>query len=393
MTIRAKSISAVMTRTVSRVGIEQPAGEALATMHEKAVSSVLIVENELILGIITERDIVRALHAASNLKSLSCADLMQAPVLSVQESTSCLDAYHQMAARGVRHLAVTDAGGHVVGIASEGDVMRNFGIEYYLNFKDVAGVMSTEFCQLPKSATVGEAVGRMLDEHQSCVVVVDARGHPGGVLTERDVVRLCNEQLHPERLTLEQAMHVPVITVKRHKRLHAAVRVMEDAHIRRLVVVDADGVACGLLTHHEIARGLEGDYASYLKNVVELQAHHLQQAAQAVDEKLLLANILRSVVGTAVLASDLEYRISYATASCGGVLGLGSGDIGGADLRATLKLLGWEEAGVALDLAAAARCPRHYKVATGRGNVDFQVSLLLDVKERPQGYLVMAQKG
>lgn len=393
MTIRRKLISAVMTRTVCRVGIEQPAGEALATMHGKAVSSVLIVEGELILGIITERDIVRALHGGGNLKSQSCADLMQSPVLSVEESTSCLDAYHQMAARGVRHLAVTDAAGQVTGIASESDVMRNFGIEYYLNFKDVAGVMSSEFCKLPKSATVGEALGRMLDAHQSCVVVVDERGHPGGVLTERDVVRLCHEQPHPERLTLEQAMHVPVITVKLRKRLHAAVRLMDEARIRRLVVVDSAGVACGLLTHHEIARGLEGDYASYLKDVVELQARHLQQAAQAVDEKLLLANILRSVVGTAVLASDLDFRISYATASCGSVLGLGSADLGGADLRETLKLLGWEEAGVALDLAAAAQCPRHYKVATERGSFDFQVSLLLDVKDRPQGYLVMAQKG
>ena len=83
---------------------------------------------------------------------------------------------------------------------------------------------------------------------------------------------------------------------------------MEETHIRRLVVVDDDGVACGLLTHHEIARGLEGDYVTYLREIVELQARDLQHAAQAIDEKLLLANILRSVTGTAVLASDLEYR-------------------------------------------------------------------------------------
>lgn len=391
MSIRAKLISAVMTREVCRVGVDETAKGVLKLMQAQSVSSVLVIEDELILGIITERDIVRALHGQGNLDKSSCVDLMQSPVMSVEGATSCLDAYHLMAGRGVRHLAVTDADGHVLGIASESDVMRNFGVEYYMKFKEVGGVMSTDFCKLPEGAAVGDALAQMIDRHQSCVIAVNGQGHPVGVLTERDIVRLCNEQEHPERGALSDVMHSPVLTVKPRKRLHAAVKSMEEAQVRRLVVVDDDGCACGLLTHHEIARGLEGDYNSYLKEIVEMQARHLQQAALAVDEKLLLANILRSVTGTAVLASDLEYRISYATPSVTQVLGLQTEEIGGADLRETLRKIGWKAADASLGETAVAQGARHYQVAIGAGKVDFQVSALLDASHQPQGYLVLAQ--
>jgi CBS domain-containing protein len=391
MNISRKLISAVMTRVVCQVGVEETARDALALMHARSVSSVLVIEDELLLGIITERDIVRALKRTGDLRALGCVDLMQSPVVTVSGSTTCLDAYHLMVSRGIRHLGVTDAAGHVLGIASEGDVMRNFGVEYYMNFKAVGSVMSTAFCRLTAAATVAEALDQMIEQHQSCVIVVDAQGRPVGVLTERDVVRLCNEAAHPKLLTLGDAMHTPVITVKPRKRLHAAVKAMEDAHIRRLVVVDDEGKACGLLTHHEIARGLEGDYAGFLKEIVAMQARHLREANQAIDEKLLLANILRSVTGTAVLASDLDYRISYATPSVSQVLGLHTAEIGGADIRHTLKQVGWHAAEASLGEEAISRGARHYVVPTSSGNIDFQVSVLLDAQHQAQGYLVLAQ--
>lgn len=387
-----KLVSAVMTRDVCQLGIERTAHDVLTLMQAHSVSSVLIVEQEMILGVITERDIVLALERKGELHALGCADLMQSPVITVNADTPCLDAYRLMTSRAIRHLAVTDKHGHVCGIASEGDVMRHFGIEYYMNFKDVGSVMSTDFCRLAPAAPVAEALARMVDRRQSCVVVVDERDRPLGMLTERDVVRLWAERDHPDLLLLEQAMHAPVLTVKPRKRLHAAVKVMEDAHVRRLVVVDDRGAACGLLTHHEIARGLEGDYATHLKEIVELQARSRQTADHAINEKLLLSNVLRSASETALLASDLDYRISYATQAVAPVLGLRVEAVGGADLRETLQRIGWQEASLSLREQVVTAGARHYVVPTHRGHTDFQVSLLLNEQDQPQGYLVLAQK-
>jgi CBS domain-containing protein len=390
--INKKLISAVMNRNVRHVGVHTTAIEALGVMQAYSASSVLVLDEGLILGIITERDIVRAWHKHGQLAPFACTDLMQSPVVTVDESTRCLDAYHLMTSRGIRHLAVINSQSQVVGMVSEGDVMRNFGLEYYMSFKEVGGVMSGQFCALPPAATVGEALACMIENRQSCVVVVDDGGRPMGMLTERDIVGLCQKGSQPHQLKLSSVMHYPVMTVKPRKRLHAAARFMEEAHIRRLVVVDERGVAIGLLTHHEIASGLEGDYVRYLKDILELQQRHLKESQDAIDEKLLLSNILRSVGGTAVLASDLDFRISYATPSVAPVLGLKHEDIGGSDLRQTLTALGWGEATASLTEAARTGHSKHYVVDTEQGSTNFRISMLLNGRQDAQGYLVMAQR-
>ena len=125
---------------------------------------------------------------------------------------------------------------------------------------------------------------------------------------------------------------------------------------------------------------------------IEKQAQRLQEAERAIDEKLLLTNILRSATGTALLASDLSHRISYATPAVADVLGVRPEQIGGHDIRNVLRQLGWEEADAALGEAPLAGGAKHYTVTfNGIQEVDLQVSLLLDAQNNAQGYLVLAQ--
>jgi len=393
MDTNSKRITEVMTSKVWQVDVDQTAEATLALMQHKSVSSVLVTEGEMILGIITERDIVRAVHQGAAIKTMNCADLMQSPVVTVTDETSCLDAYRLMTGRGIRHLAVTDKEGHILGITSEGDLMRDFGIEYFMNFKDIGSVMSTDVCRLQATSTVADAVALMIEQRQSCVVAVDAEGVPAGVLTERDIVRLCSERTHPERLTLGETMCSPVKTARPREALHEAVKSMKQAHIRRLIVVDDSGGVCGVLTHHDIVRGLEGENVGYLKEIIDIQTKKLQEAESADNAKLLLTNILHSVTGAALLASDLSHRISYATPDVADVLGLQTEQIHGQDICSVLNQVGWQGATAALDEASLAWGGQHYTMALSSSQaIDFQVSLLLDAENRAQGYLVLAQK-
>ena len=392
MDTKHKPISEIMTRSLCQVGPSQTAIDALARMRSKSVSSVLVVDSGTILGIITERDIVRAVHRSGNLKEMGCVELMQSPVVSVGPTTPCLEAYHQMAGRGIRHLAVTDDEGRVLGLASEGDLMRDFGIEYYMNFKDVGSVMSTDVCLLKDTALVADAVEQMIDKQQSCVLIIDAQRHPIGVITERDVVRLCGDHMHSERMALKDVMQAPVKTAKASDLLHEAVKSMDAARIRRLVVTDDEGVVCGLLTHHEIVRGLEQDYASYFKELAEMRSRGRPRTAALIDEKLLLANVLRSANATAVLAADLDYRVCYVTPAVVGVLGLNATDLVGADLRETMKQAGWPDGDAVLCEAALADGTKSFDAVIGGNKVALRVFLLRDPQDRACGFLVLAQR-
>lgn len=392
MNIGRTRISAVMTRKVYQLDPDQPAMKALSLMRDQAVSSVLVTQERRILGIITERDIVRAMHQRTDLEALQCANLMHSPVITVGAATGCLDAYHLMAGKHIRHLVVTDGESHVLGIVSEGDVMRNFGIEYYSKFKDVGSVMSTALCKMPPSWLVSDALREMVESGQSCVVVVDEAGHPAGIITERDIVRLTSEHMATEQLTLYEAMRTPVITIRPAKPLHAAVKAMESAGIRRLVVIDDRGIACGVLTHHEVARGLEGDYVAYLKEMAVLQSGAPSHGSHPIDDAVVLASVLRAMTGTAALAADREFRICHASDSAEQVLGLQARDVTGADLRDTLRSIGWRNAAAVLNRDALAQGARSHQVAVAGGRLEFHVSALVSGQEESPGYLVLARK-
>lgn len=389
---KQKPISEIMTRTLCQVSPSQTAIDALTRMRSKSVSSVLVVEDGAIRGIITERDIVRAVHNNGNLQSMSCVDLMQSPVVSVGPATPCLEAYYQMADRGIRHLAVTDEAGRVLGLASEGDLLRDFGIEYYMNFKDIGSVMRDDVCLLRETAIVADAVELMIEKHQSCVLIVDAQRHPIGILTERDVVRLCGDHMHSGLLSLGQVMHAPVKTATQRELLHEAVELMEAAHIRRLVVIDDEGVVCGLLTHHEIVHGLEGDYADYFKEFVEMQSRSRLRATPLINEKLMLDNLLRSAGGTAAIAADLDYHIGHATPAVVGLLGLDARDMVGQDLRETMKQAGWPDAAAVLHEAILADGAQTFEAVIGANTIGLRVLVMRDAQDRSCGFLLLAQR-
>lgn len=396
MDTESKPISELMTRTVCEVPTDWSAAQILEQMQRMAVSSVLVVEERLTLGIITERDIVRNLHRKGGLKSLGCTDLMQAPVVTVEQTENCLDVYHMMDGRRIRHVAVTDAEGLLVGIVSESDILRDFGVEHYMRFKDVGGAMATDVILLPETATVGEAVTLMDERRQSCVFAVDAAGLPLGVLSERDVVRLCHEHDDPQALTLGATMKGPVRTTHRDALLHDVVKSMDEAHIRRLAVVDNSGAVCGVLTHHEVVHGLEGQYVSYLKDMIVEQEKALEGRDTAVSEKQLLESILRSAVGTAVVATDRDGRINYFSPAVLAMPKLKGFAARGRDLREVLAELGWPDAAAVLTPQALANGRLHTQLlawmADGKASqAELQVSLLVDDRNTPQGFLVLAR--
>jgi CBS domain-containing protein len=387
-----KSISEIMSRNMCMVAPEQTVIEALARMRSKSVSSVLVIENDRVCGIITERDFVRAVHTNVDFKKINCAGLMHSPVVSVSPGTSCLDSYHQMVSNNIRHIVVTDNAGIAVGLASEGDLMRDFGIEYYMHFKNVGGVMRTDACLLKATAFVADAVELMIERQQSCVMVVDDARRPVGVLTERDIVHLCGDHPQSESMQLSEVMRGPVKTVTEKEMLHEAVKLMSMARIRRLAVVDGNGAIIGLLTHHEIVREMEGDYLAHFKALADMHARGQIQFKPLIDEKLVLATLSRAAPETAMLATDLNFHIGYSSPGASSLLGLGDTECIGADVRDVLQLIGWEQAHDDIREGALSDGKHAHEAKINGRSMSMRVFLMHDAQQAPCGLLVRVQR-
>lgn len=96
--------------------------EAAARMAERGVGAVLVVEDERLLGILTERDVLRAVAAGYD-EEAAVADWMTRHPDTIEPGDSMEHAGTLMVHGGFRHLPVVEAG-RLVGIVSIRDVMR-----------------------------------------------------------------------------------------------------------------------------------------------------------------------------------------------------------------------------------------------------------------------------
>lgn len=115
-----------MSRRILSVGPDTPVIEAARTMQEAKVGALLVAENSRFIGIVSETDLVRrVLAVGGNVHQVRVAEVMRAPVITIEIDRSAHEASDLMAERGIRHLAVTDTG-KIVGMLSVRDLLKYF---------------------------------------------------------------------------------------------------------------------------------------------------------------------------------------------------------------------------------------------------------------------------
>jgi CBS domain-containing protein len=108
-------------------GIEPTATvfDAVKLMAQKDIGAVLIMENDRIVGIFSERDYARKLAlAARSSKETQLREVMTTSVIYVRPNQTSEDCMALMTQNRLRHLPVMD-GERVVGLISIGDLVKN----------------------------------------------------------------------------------------------------------------------------------------------------------------------------------------------------------------------------------------------------------------------------
>ncbi|MSR52369.1 MAG: CBS domain-containing protein [Gemmataceae bacterium] len=105
-------------------------GTVIELMRRENVGCVLVCEAGQLVGIFTERDLIRRVLAVGKPLSLPILDVMTQNPVTVQPREAIRLAVRRMEAGGHRHLPVIDEGNRPVGILSVKQVVR-FLVEHY----------------------------------------------------------------------------------------------------------------------------------------------------------------------------------------------------------------------------------------------------------------------
>ncbi len=93
--------------------------EAVRLMTDRNVGSIAVVEGRRCVGIFTERDLMRrVVFAGRRPETTALRDVMSRPVVSVADDMSVAKAAALMRQHHIRHLAVVDAGGELLGVVA-----------------------------------------------------------------------------------------------------------------------------------------------------------------------------------------------------------------------------------------------------------------------------------
>jgi CBS domain-containing protein len=117
----------------------------------------------------------------------------------------------------------------------------------------VRDVMTRPFYTCKLDTSLDNASRKMNDNDCGTLIVLDHRGRPAGILTDRDLaIKIGQSARKPSYIPAHEVMTREIYTCSPDETLRAALKRMSEARVRRLPVVTPDGDLQGLLSIDDI---------------------------------------------------------------------------------------------------------------------------------------------
>jgi acetoin utilization protein AcuB len=255
------------TRNLVSVRPDDDLTVAAQIMRWAGVRHLPVLEGTEVVGVLTERDLLRHRAEAGGQDDGPVRTFMTRSPEVVSPEDDVASACAQLVARKIGCLPVVD-GGKLVGIVTTTDLL---GSQLAASLApspatvtrvDVA--MKRDPATVPPYAPLLEAVGIMVDRDVRHVLVVDDNRKLLGIVSDRDVRTAIGDPLEAlrqeltelEELKVATVMTTDVITVRDDARLSDVARQFVDERVGALPVVDAHQRLVGLVSYVDVIRAL-----------------------------------------------------------------------------------------------------------------------------------------
>jgi CBS domain-containing protein len=262
-------------------------------VHQEARSScVLVMEGEKVIGIMTERDVVRLSAQQRSLNTVTVREVMASPVLTLREAdfTDLFSAVNLLQQCRIRHLPVLDVDDRLLGLITHESLRQLARPVDLLRLRLVSDVMMANVVCAEPSTSMLAITQSMAERRVGSVLIVEAQIDPEGnplqiplgITTERDIVQFQSLGLQLENVEVQMVMSAPVFAVRPNDTLMLVQQIMEQRSIRRLVVTGDQGELLGIVTQTSLLNALNPLELYSLSKLLE------QKVSQLEAEKLKL---------------------------------------------------------------------------------------------------------
>ena len=257
----AEAIALMGSRQIS-CGLETSNSESARVFSSASRSGcILVLDGDRLVGIVTERDIVKLTAQERGFTDLTVAEVMTQPVVTLQEDNfkDIFAVLFLFRRYRIRHLPIVDIQDRLVGVVSPETIRQAMKPANLLKLRRVGEVMSRNIVHVPLDTNVLDIARLMAQQQLSCVVITQADLEedvliPVGIITERDILQYKFLQLNLNNLEASQVMSTPLFLLNPEDSLLAAHQEMQRRRVRRMVVSWNWGQGLGIITQTSILR-------------------------------------------------------------------------------------------------------------------------------------------
>lgn len=110
MSSAPETVGELMTRDVVTVAPDETVERAVQSMIDHDIGCVVVAEGDRVVGMFTERDLTRRTLKDPDLLTRSVGDVMSSPLVTVERDMTLDAACELMISEGIRRLVVAEAG-------------------------------------------------------------------------------------------------------------------------------------------------------------------------------------------------------------------------------------------------------------------------------------------
>lgn len=282
--------------------LEQGETEGNVLQEDSRASCLLVVEKSQLVGILTERDVVRLSAEGQPLTNRTVAEVMSRGVITLRKSefTDIFAALHLLQRHHIRHLPLLDEQGQVMGLLTHETLQQLICPADLLRLRLVSETMNSEVISASPETSVLN-IARLMTQHRvSSVVIVETQppttveselgqqtDHliPIGIITEGDIVQFQALNLNFNQIQAREVMSSPLFALHPKDSLWAAKSLMEEKRLSRVVVTGNQGELVGIITQTTLLQTLNPLEMYNLVGVLEQKVCRLETEKQELLEK------------------------------------------------------------------------------------------------------------
>ncbi|MBD1923196.1 CBS domain-containing protein [Microcoleus sp. FACHB-831] len=281
-------------------GLLDRENEKVLDAAHSAGGCVLVMDGLQLVGVFTERDMVRLTAAGASLAAVKILDVVTQPPLVLKHSEvkdvfTVLSLFRQ---HRIRHLPIVDDGGSLVGVVTQDSIRTALQpVNLLTRLRYVRDVMTPSVVHAPLTASVMDLAQLMARQLVSCVVITkEARGNctessnsqfatstlqlPVGIVTERDIVQFQALELDLSKTQAKDVMSTPLFCLSPSDSLWVAHQEMQRRRVRRLVVSGSGGELLGIVSQTSLLQVLN---PADMYGVIEVLQQAVEERTQTLN--------------------------------------------------------------------------------------------------------------